>query len=398
MATRAMTSAAVPFSRAFALALALAVIAGCAGAPATPDGAPRAAEVKPQLDEGDAAVSQPRLEAYLARVLARRTVDEHTVVNVKLVDAHPFSEGHHHETWRLTVDLDGRLTTLALKIFSDPARAEANAAQFRAAQAHEWPVPAEYARGPATPYSDKPALLMEFLSGGSLRTRVKNLFERQGTPDVAAIAASYADVTAALGALHKAHLRPRNDRDRSGAPALRAMSETCAREGWCGDQVRAEFEYLAASIDQGPVTFVHGDLYEQQAIIGPDGRLAGFIDLDEAGFADPASDLGQLLGHVLLLNPRTRQVSWGVPNPTPEETRAVAEAMLASYRQAADLSGDEWRAFLRRARGHMWLRFGHVMADLRDNPHGRAAVALLEADRTAIAASDPLADFMIATE
>ncbi len=282
-----------------------------------------------------------------------------------------------------------------LKLFQDEGRAEANAAQFRAANAHGWPVPAEYYRGTAAPYSDQPALVMEFLSGGTLRTRIKRQFERGGAPDTGAIAAAYAAVGAELGRLHKAHVRARNERDRSGVVGLQEVTKRCQAEGWCGKGAQERLAYLAQSMDAGSVTFVHGDLYEQQVIIGPDGGVAGFIDLDQAGFADPAADVGQLLAHVLLLNPRTREAAWQVPNPTPAETRATAEAFLGAYRDAAGLTGTDWANFLRRARGHMWKRFGDVLQDLRGNPHGAPLVQIIDADKEVIAGSDPLADFQI---
>ncbi len=376
--------------------------AACATPPAVPVAVQTAPAVKPVLTEDKADAAKVALGAYVARVLPGKTVEDTAVTKAVLKDARTFDEGHHHETWNLTVEIDGgRLATFALKIFPDAARAEANAAQFRAALAHEWPVPTEYDRGAAAPYSKQPALLMEFLSGGTLRTQVKRQFEREGQPDTAAIAAAYAAVGGELGRLHKAHLRPRKpDSDRSGAEPLKAMIARCEQEMWCGADAKSRLGYLAGSIDSGPVTFVHGDLYEQQVILTPPSAagagVAGFIDLDHAGFADPASDVGQLLAHILLINPRTRKASWSVPNPTPEETRETAESFLSAYRAAAALTADtEWSEFLKRARGHMWNRFGHVLTDLRGNPHAAPLVQIIETDKAAIAASDPLAEFKL---
>jgi aminoglycoside phosphotransferase (APT) family kinase protein len=378
------------------------LIAACATAAV----APEVPSVKPIIDAAKETAANAALATYVARVLPGTTVDGTKVTTAVLKDARAFDEGHHHETWNLTVEIDGvRLAKFALKIFPNAAQAEANAAQFRAAVAHEWPVPTEYARGAAEPYSTKPSLLMEFLSGGTLRTQVKRQFEREGQPDTAAIAAAYGAVGSALGALHKAHIRPRKagaqGADRSGAEPLKAMIARCETELWCGVDAKARLGFLASSIDSGPVTFVHGDLYEQQVILtsataSAAPGVAGFIDLDHAGFSDPASDVGQLLAHILLLNPRTRQASWSVPNPTPEETRETAESFLSAYRAAAELTADtEWQELLKRSRGHMWNRFGHVLADLRGNPHAAALVQIIETDKTAIAASDPFADFKL---
>lgn len=43
---------------------------------------------------------------------------------------------------------------------------------------------------------------------------------------------------------------------------------------------------------------VHGDLHDGQVVVSADGRVAGVLDLDDAGTGNRADDLGNLLGHI----------------------------------------------------------------------------------------------------
>ena len=99
--------------------------AACATPPAVPVAVQTAPAVKPVLTEDKADAAKVALGAYVARVLPGKTVEDTAVTKAVLKDARTFDEGHHHETWNLTVEIDGgRLATFALKIFPDAARAE----------------------------------------------------------------------------------------------------------------------------------------------------------------------------------------------------------------------------------------------------------------------------------
>jgi Ser/Thr protein kinase RdoA (MazF antagonist) len=51
-------------------------------------------------------------------------------------------------------------------------------------------------------------------------------------------------------------------------------------------------------------TVIHRDLYEEQVMVAPGGRV-GLIDLDDAGLGPPELDLGNLLAHLDLLGLRS---------------------------------------------------------------------------------------------
>ena len=361
-------------------------LASCASAPDAPKVASperEAAEVldsiKPTASGALERESHAKLEAYLERVLIGRKLEGKRIEEVELVQARLFEEGHINETWYLAIEIDGHLNHAALKLYADPKAAERTQAQFDQALSLGWPVPRPIVRGDTEPYSDKQSLLMEFIVGPSLRRLVEELFADPGaSPRPEAVAAGYAEVAQHLGLLHRKNQRPRRPDDPISRPAFEAMLKRCAAEGWCTDAERARLAPLAAKLDAGPVTFCHGDLYETQVILTPAGKLQAFVDLDFVGYADPASDLGSLLAHVLLVNPAARSHNWGIPNPSKEEQRVTAAQILDAYRKRAKLTEAEWPGFVERARTWAWLRLGDVMVRYRSS---QAAEYLLEALR-----------------
>ena len=296
-------------------------------------------------------------------------------------------------TREVDVDLDGEIDYAALKIFPNAKSADANAAMFKLAHDNDWPVPTEIVRGDTKPYSDRPSLLMDFMVGGSLRKHVQGVFKASGdfAPDVDEIADLYGEVGDILGYLHKKHMRPRKAGDVTDVADMKAAVERCAREGWCDESARKRLDGLAATLDGGPVTFCHGDLYESQIIMNKDGQVRAFIDLDAAGYCDPASDLGDLLGHVVYVNPVARVSRWKTPAPTAEEVAATAQQVLLSYRAAAEISEAQWPAFLDRVKAHAWLRMAMLMVRYEGNPHAKAMVEALKSQRGALTATDPFA-------
>ena len=329
---------------------------------------------------------QPLLESYLRRVLG----DLEPAGSVDLVQARRFEEGHVNETWYLALDVDGRLDHAVLKIFPDVKAALENARYSSDARAHGWPVPTEIVRDTTMPYSARPSLLMEYIVGGSLRTHVRELHRSTaGGPTPEQVAALYAEVAGVLGYVHAKHLRERLPIDRADRPALEAMADRCAREGWCDEQAVRRLRGFAEHLDQAPVTFCHGDLYESQVILGEGGRFKAFIDLDDAGYADPASDLGSLLGHVLLFNPAARERTWQVPAPTEAELRATARGILEAYRQRGGVEPADWPAFVRRARAYAWLRLGEVEVRYRGRERAKPLLEALGERRRELMATDP---------
>ncbi len=106
---------------------------------------------------------------------------------------------------------------------------------------------------------------------------------------------------AALGSWHAAWggrpieaLRPHSaDRE---LDVLLALAATAPPD--LGQQVAAQAPSLAAP--WSCPTVVHRDLYEEQLLIGDDGRI-GLIDLDDAALGPPELDLGNLIAHLDLL-------------------------------------------------------------------------------------------------
>lgn len=341
--------------------------------------------IKPVLTAEQIDAAAPKLEEYVRRVLTGRKVE--------LVEARPFSEGHVNETWYLALDVDGGIDYAALKIFPDEAAAQANAAMFALAHDNGWPIPTEIHRGATEPYSPRHGLLMEFMVGGSLRKHVKAIFKAAGdfAPDIDEVADLYGEVGDILGYLHAKHMRQRTATDAADKPLMEAALARCAQEGWCDEAARTRLRKDASGLDGDSVTFCHGDLYESQIIMGEDGRVRAFIDLDQAGYCDPASDLGDLLGHVVYVNPVARPQRWQTPAPTQQEVAATVRQVLLSYRAAAGIPDAQWPAFVARVRAHAWLRMAMIMVRYEGNAHATAMVDGLKAQRAALTAADPFA-------
>jgi Ser/Thr protein kinase RdoA (MazF antagonist) len=120
--------------------------------------------------------------------------------------------------------------------------------------------------------------------------------------------------------------------------------------------VRAALPPLADG-DWGWPTIIHRDLYEEQIMVG---ERIGLIDLDDSALGPPELDIGNLLGHLLLLERRS-----GV------SIAAVTSAFLDAYRERGP-ELDE--ALLERCRALTLLRLAciHSEASLVDAAAARA--------------------------
>ncbi len=381
------------------ICVSLSSLVACASAPPPPPPPPARAEVtaleseKPEASKRLERGARPKLEEYLDRVLVGKKLEgeEEPIESVELVQARLFEEGHIHETWYLAVDIDGHMNHAALKIFADDEAARENAEHFAAAKKHGWPVPTEIIRGSTAPYSDRPSLLMEFIVGGSLKRWIEKKFELPGAdPPPEDLAAPYGELAEMLGFLHRGAARPRRPDDPVDRPAMEKMIGRCAKDGWCDAAAQKRMKALAAQLDQGPVTFCHGDLYESQVMMSPKGRLKAILDLDLVGFADGASDLGGLLAHVLLINRYTRENDWGIRAPSEAEMRATAERILEGYRKRSKLTGAEWPAFMHRVRAYMWLRLGDVMVRYRKSKQAQYLLEAFADRKSELCTEDPL--------
>ena len=335
----------------------------------------------------------PKVAELVQRVLMDETVNGQVVTAVALKSAKLFAEGHVHETWHLDVDLGDRSKEMVLKVFKDQRKADENAVHYGFAQQYGWPIPLEIVRGTsAGPLTDRPFLIMEFVVGGTLRSAVAEALGRGGDAGVEDVAELYGGLGAALGGLHRKSLRKRERFDVSGRKALEGVVAACAEEGWCGGPVQERLRGLLPALDGGRVAFVHGDLYESQLLMGEEGEIRAFIDLDTARFGDQARDVGSVLAHLLVINPRARQASWGVPDPTLGETEASARAFWQAYTASADIPEEGRKDLMARSRAYMWVRLHELMGALGGSPHGKPVHDMLLAQRAAIFVSDPVAD------
>jgi Phosphotransferase enzyme family len=100
--------------------------------------------------------------------------------------------------------------------------------------------------------------------------------------------------------------------------------------------------------DWGWPTIVHRDLYEEQIMVG---ESIGLIDLDDSALGPPELDVGNLLGHLLLLERRS-----GV------DLAAVTSAFLDAYRERGPAL-DEW--LLDRCRRLTLLRLACIHGEAR---------------------------------
>lgn len=354
-------------------------------------GACASPRVKPAEKSSAQAAAPEALARYVELLLPGKSLDEKKIGKVRLLKAKKAGAGHVHETWFLTVDLDGNTRRLVLKVFANAEDANNNSRAYEWAKKLGVVMPDEVARSADTkPYNDRPSLVTVFIPGGTLSMHVVQQ-AAQGN-DVAKIAGLYADAGKGIGSMHKGSSRARGADDSKGGEALQAVAKQCAEQGWCTPERAEQLKGMAGNLDSEQVAFVHGDLYEGQIIMNPKGGLRAVIDLDEAAIAEPARDVGSMLAHILIINPLTRQADWGVANPSAEESKASAQAFLKSYREAAGL-GDGWPALLARAEGYMWLRVARYTANLTGDKAAKAVREILEAKRGEIFASDPLAPF-----
>ncbi len=355
--------------------LSVAALAACASSAAKPVDTPELRKT-----------AQPDLAAFLERAVGG---------DAKLVKAEPFSEGFMHETWKLTAEVAGKQTAYALKIFEDEAAAKRDESNHRTARELGWPVPEDVVRGPAAPYKSLPSALLAFVPGESLAGAIQRLVKADEAAAPAAIAKVYGKLGERLGALHAKGKRARQQGDISGTAGMMELAERCDIERWCGPYATKQFRQGAEDLDGKEVTFVHGALHEAQIILNREtGDVASFVDLDEAGYGDPALDVGTVLSHMLLVNPVTREAAWGVAAPGAAELKASAEAFLGAYKASAGVA-EGWEQFMSRVRGYMRVRVGRLLLQLRGNVHAKALIELVDKRKIALFVIDPFEDYKI---
>jgi len=357
-------------------------------------GAPQQ-QVKPIASADLVENAKPRIELYLIRAFVGKDYDGKTVGEVKLIDAKLFSEGFSHETWKLDVEVGGELAEFVLKIYPNWTIADRDADNYRQAGLFKWPVPKVVLRDTAEPYRPFPALLTEYVPGETLSGYIKNKYRNVVDIPPKEIADLYKAVGRRLGELHRFSKRPRQADDVSGKAHMEKLILKCEVENWCGPKAVKRFKSLADDMDKEEVTFVHGDLYESQMVVNEYGRVEVFLDLDHAGCADPAWDVGSMLGQISVINPLAREAYWKVKNPTAEEVKQSAESFLVAYKTAAGYDGEKWKEFVARVKAYMWLRVGQVIMKLRNNPHADPFIKILDNRKVALFIIDPFEEYGI---
>jgi Ser/Thr protein kinase RdoA (MazF antagonist) len=164
---------------------------------------------------------------------------------------------------------------------------------------------------------------------------------------------------AALGAWHAAWrgTAPGAHRPHTAAREIEILEARLARTPpELAATVRAALPALADG-DWGWPTIVHRDLYEEQIMVG---ERIGLIDLDDSALGPPELDVGNLLGHLLLLERRSGAA-----------LAAVTAAFLDAYREHGP-GLDE--SLLERCRALTLLRLAciHSEASLVDAATARA--------------------------
>src|SRR5262249_9497150 len=114
-----------------------------------------------------------------------------------------------------------------------------------------------------------------------------------------------ADLHATGRALREFHGGPRSaeGKDLAREIAVAALRhETARRLRAPGEAERSDalerLRVLSSGLPPFPSPRLHGDFYEKQVLVRPDGLA--FVDLDDSSAGDPALDLGNFLAHLEL--------------------------------------------------------------------------------------------------
>ena len=123
-------------------------------------------------------------------------------------------------------------------------------------------------------------------------------------------------------------------RDSPSDPLPSTLDRACARVTTADSGLGPRIDALRTAIDalprrQYPAT-VHGDLHDDQILVGDDGTIRGLVDLDRVGSGDLADDLSRLLAHL-----RVRSLA------SPVTGAAIATVADTWHRDLAKLVGDD---------------------------------------------------------
>ncbi|MGW1883921.1 phosphotransferase [Streptomyces sp. NPDC001970] len=241
------------------------------------------------LDNGVAKVAvwrfpyDPRLPAlpgaYDRAALARLLSDFGLGSGPITVRVHAYRPGR-----RAVIEVGGAKGRLFLKVVR-PSRVEALHRRHRLLTEVGVPSP------PSLGYTDEGLLVLQALPGETLRRALQH---GSGPPPSAQAIVSLLDrLPPELAQLPDARQSWPAKAPHYAAVLAGALPPLAGRATELGAE-------LAAGSEPGPVTAVHGDLYEQQLLV-VGGRICGLLDVDTAGPGERVDDLACLLGHLSVL-------------------------------------------------------------------------------------------------
>ena len=160
------------------------------------------------------------------------------------------------------------------------------------------------------------ALAYEWLPGCSLDAAMRTSERSSELPARAGAALAELHMQSATGLAAE-------ERDDPAAPLVAAAESIAALCPELGPRARNLANRLAADLAQSRVAPcpIHGDFYADQVLVF--GDAVTLLDLDNAGYGDPAADLGSFVAHSL------RDTLCGMGSP--REAQTAAADLLAGY-------------------------------------------------------------------
>jgi aminoglycoside phosphotransferase (APT) family kinase protein len=208
-------------------------------------------------------------ERYLSRILRGK---------VRLMHAELLMKSTRNAPWRLDVEIEGTRRSYVLRL--DSRSSDHEYAVLRAMEAVPLPTPRAYGWDPDGEALGVPCFFHDFIEGQSLKEPM--LAAESWAEDL------YLDTVCALQEISRKQLASIEDRLQEEETAetylASAYDHFKTDPHPLADQVYAR---LRDSMPEAPAArFSNGDLWLDNIIVR-DGRLAGVIDFENAGFSDP---------------------------------------------------------------------------------------------------------------
>lgn len=197
---------------------------------------------------------------------------------VRLLRADRLAKSTRDAPWRLDVEVDGVRRRYVLRCA--PGRVEHEYVVLRAMESTPIPTPRAYGWDPGGDAFGVACFFYDFVEGESLLGPMLS-----GEPWAEEV---YLDTVCALQGVTRAQLPAAEDR-LTGEETAASFLEAAHKQSVADPDPLADaaYERLLATMPQAPAArFSNGDLWLDNVIVR-DGRLAGVIDFENAGFSDP---------------------------------------------------------------------------------------------------------------